>query len=68
MRLLHKIHVQVLKVENKYEKNHSAIRMEWVKLKKLEIMSQIKGKMIKITKVRHVMKRPNLIHANLMGE
>ena len=32
--ILNKIHVQVLKVENKYGKNHSAIRMEWVKLKK----------------------------------
>ena len=27
---LHKIHAQVLKVENKYEKNNFAIRMEWV--------------------------------------
>ena len=67
MRLLHKIHAQVLEIENKCKKNHFAIRMEWVKLRS-EIMSQIKGKIIKVEKVRHMMKRPNLMYANFTGE
>ena len=33
-----------------------------------EIMSQIKGKFIKVAKIRHMMKRPNLIHANFARE
>ena len=33
-----------------------------------EIMSQIKSKIIKVAKIRHAMKRPNLIHANSAPE
>ena len=31
-------------------------------------MTQIKSKMIKVMKIRHKMKRPNLIHANFACE
>ena len=31
-------------------------------------MSQIKGKIIKVAKIRHAKERPNMIHANFANE